>query len=104
VQGSASSISANSVYWHFNGQYRLLMNSNGNLALGMNFAVGDWVLAEACRQMSIWHHNKIRVPKVSVNLSARQFRRNDLLASVQLVLDETGLPSRLLELEITEGE
>jgi hypothetical protein len=40
---------------------------------------------------------------VAVNLSARQFRRNDLLASVQLVLDETGLPSRLLELEITEG-
>ena len=40
---------------------------------------------------------------VAVNLSGRQFRRNDLLASVQLVLDETGLPSRLLELQITEG-
>jgi EAL domain-containing protein (putative c-di-GMP-specific phosphodiesterase class I) len=38
-----------------------------------------------------------------VNLSARQFVQAELLATVQLALDDSGLPSRLLELEITEG-
>jgi len=38
-----------------------------------------------------------------VNLSARQFASENLLDTVRRILDETGLPTHLLELEITEG-
>lgn len=70
---------------------------------GLIVAIGEWIMRAACQQVRRWQTELgIEVP-VAVNLSARQFRRNDLLTSVQAVLDETGLPSRLLELEITEG-
>lgn len=70
---------------------------------GLIVAIGEWVMRAACHQARKWQTELgLEIP-VAVNLSARQFRRNDLLASVQIVLDETGLPSRLLELEITEG-
>jgi EAL domain-containing protein (putative c-di-GMP-specific phosphodiesterase class I) len=39
---------------------------------------------------------------MSVNLSARQFTQPDLVDQIAAILDETGLPPRLLELEITE--
>jgi EAL domain-containing protein (putative c-di-GMP-specific phosphodiesterase class I) len=39
---------------------------------------------------------------MSVNLSARQFIQPDLVAQVADILEETGLPAHLLELEITE--
>lgn len=70
---------------------------------GLIVPIGEWIMRVACAQARAWQLDLgVDIP-VAVNLSARQFRRNDLLASVQRVLDETGLPSRLLELEITEG-
>jgi len=70
---------------------------------GLIIPIGEWIMRMACLQARQWQVELgIDIP-VAVNLSARQFRRADLLASIQLILDETGLPSRLLELEITEG-
>ena len=40
---------------------------------------------------------------MSVNLSAAQFRSDDLMATVAAALDESGLPAERLELEITES-
>jgi EAL domain-containing protein (putative c-di-GMP-specific phosphodiesterase class I) len=40
---------------------------------------------------------------MAVNLSARQFRSRDLVATVGEILKETQLPAHLLELEVTEG-
>ena len=71
--------------------------------LGLVVQVGDWVLAEACRQLSIWHHNKIRVPKVSVNLSARQFSDGDLRQRIERTLADSRIPAACLELELTES-
>ncbi len=70
---------------------------------GLIVPIGEWVLRSACQQARQWL-DEFGVPlPVAVNLSARQFRKHDLLASIQIVLDETGLPNELLELEITEG-
>lgn len=70
---------------------------------GLIVSIGEWVMRAACHQARTWQTELGFEIPVAVNLSARQFRRNDLLASVQTILDETGLPNRLLELEITEG-
>jgi diguanylate cyclase (GGDEF)-like protein/PAS domain S-box-containing protein len=71
--------------------------------LGLVVDVGDWVISEACRQLKTWHQNKVRVPKVSVNISARQFSDGQLGTRIATILKETGLPPACLELELTES-
>ncbi len=70
---------------------------------GLILPIGLWVMRQACRDAQSWRRQLGHDLPVAVNLSARQFRSQELLVSVQTVLDETGLPSHLLELEITEG-
>jgi diguanylate cyclase (GGDEF)-like protein/PAS domain S-box-containing protein len=71
--------------------------------LGLVVDVGDWVLAEACRQLKAWHQARVRVPKVSVNISARQFSDGQLGQRIANILKETGVPPACLELELTES-
>jgi diguanylate cyclase (GGDEF)-like protein/PAS domain S-box-containing protein len=70
---------------------------------GLILPIGIWVMRQACRDAQRWRRQLGQDLPVAVNLSARQFRSQELLVTVQTVLDETGLPSHLLELEITEG-
>ncbi|WP_041770132.1 EAL domain-containing protein [Metapseudomonas resinovorans] len=71
--------------------------------LGLVVQVGDWVLAEACRQLKTWHQAKMRLPKISVNLSARQFADGQLAERIAAIIDDCGLPPACLELELTES-
>lgn len=72
---------------------------------GIIVALGRWVLASACRQAAAWRDDGLldTIEHVAVNLSARQTRDSGLMNDIQDILRETGLPARLLELEITEG-
>jgi diguanylate cyclase (GGDEF)-like protein len=70
---------------------------------GMIMALGRWVLREACRQNAEWQRAGLRPAVVGVNLSARQFRSDNLLDEIDDALSETGLPASSLELEITES-
>jgi diguanylate cyclase (GGDEF)-like protein len=70
---------------------------------GLIFPIGEWVLRTACAQMKSWHkagHNELNV---AVNLSARQFQQRDLIATIERILEETGLPASSLDIEITES-
>ena len=60
------------------------------------------MLERACRQAAQWRANGMEI-LISVNLSAHQFRKGDIVEIVDRVLDNTGLPPRLLELELTES-
>lgn len=65
--------------------------------------LGQFVLAEACRQMVLWEEAGLTVPKMAVNLSVRQFERGGMAASVTAVLANTGLAPQRLQLEVTES-
>jgi len=66
--------------------------------------IGRWILREACRQARDWQIRLGRPDlRMSVNLSARQFREHDIVATVRSILAETGLPPATLILEITES-
>jgi predicted signal transduction protein with EAL and GGDEF domain len=69
---------------------------------GLIVAIGEWVLSAACRQARLWQQAGREV-RIGVNLSARQFRDRNLLGIVRRCLEESGLPPRLLMLEITES-
>lgn len=71
--------------------------------LGLVVDVGDWVLGEACRQIAAWHQNGVVVPKVSVNLSARQFADGRLGQRIAATLKASGISPSCLELELTES-
>ena len=70
---------------------------------GLIVPIGAWVLREACRQAQAWRAAGCPELTMSVNLSALQFRRAGLVETVAAALAESGLPPRLLELELTES-
>ncbi len=69
---------------------------------GLIVQIGEQVLEKACRQCAEWRRQGFEFP-VAVNLSPRQFRQQDLPATIARLLEQTGLPPRCLELEITES-
>ena len=70
---------------------------------GLIVEIGEWALATACAAVVQWNLGRSQPLKVAVNLSTRQFVRNDLVASVQRILRETGCDPAWLGLEITES-
>ncbi|SHJ84335.1 PAS domain S-box-containing protein/diguanylate cyclase (GGDEF) domain-containing protein [Malonomonas rubra DSM 5091] len=70
---------------------------------GLIVPLGEWVLKTACQQAVSWQSGGLIDLKIAVNVSARQFRQSGFLDSVNRILNETGLPPRWLELEITES-
>jgi diguanylate cyclase (GGDEF)-like protein len=71
---------------------------------GLILALGRKVLAAACEQAATWPAAPGRpAPAVSVNLSAVQLRRPELVDEIREVLDATGIAPDRLILEITES-
>lgn len=73
-------------------------------ATGLIIPLGESVLRQACAQARRWQRQGLAELRVSVNLSVKQLRQGNLVSQVRQVLDETGLPARLLELELTESQ
>lgn len=65
--------------------------------------LGDWAVHEACSQLAVWRAKGLRVPSVSVNLSATNFHNLNLPRLIEATLAEFGLAAADLMLEITEG-
>jgi diguanylate cyclase (GGDEF)-like protein/PAS domain S-box-containing protein len=72
---------------------------------GLVVQIGSWVLAEACRQAKALQPSghEERPLHMSVNLSARQLQRSEIVREIARVLFETGLAPESLVLEITES-
>lgn len=69
---------------------------------GLIIPIGEWVLDEACRQMSLWYAQGYEDWRIAVNLSALQFCHAGLVKSVATALARHQLPANSLTLEITE--
>jgi len=70
---------------------------------GLIVEIGEWVIAEACRQAMEWQKNGLPALSIAVNVSAVQFRRGNLAKVIIKALEKTGLNPQLLELELTES-
>lgn len=70
---------------------------------GLIIPIGDWILREACQQAADWRAQGLGDIKVSVNVSAKQFRHALLASAVLESLNASELPPELLVIEITES-
>jgi diguanylate cyclase len=70
---------------------------------GLIGSIGEWVIREACRQARAWQEAGVAALRVSVNLSASQFRQERLVDSIRSALDDARLQPKFLEVELTES-
>ncbi len=67
--------------------------------IGLIGTLGEWILRRACTDAAAWPDHV----KLAVNLSAAQFRSENLVSMVERAVKSSGLPFGRLELEITES-
>lgn len=70
---------------------------------GLITEVGRWVLRSVAEQIVQWQKSGLTVPRVSLNLSPRQFSSADLDSHVRATLNESGVDPALIEFELTES-
>jgi predicted signal transduction protein with EAL and GGDEF domain len=70
---------------------------------GLIHPIGNWVLRETCRQIAAWRDQGLVVPRVAVNVSARQLADPGFLALVDRALADYRVSAAQLEFEITES-
>lgn len=70
---------------------------------GLIIPIGEWVLRTACLDMLRLHQAGYANLRIAVNISGRQLRHGGLADTVALIIEETGIAPRLLELELTES-
>lgn len=69
---------------------------------GLIIPLGEWVLNQACRQLSEWRDSGVPVVPVAVNVSGQQFYHSDIVAAAGRALASFGPGHGLLEMELTE--
>jgi len=70
---------------------------------GLIVPLGAWIMRTALTQLQQWQQAGLPDITMSVNLSAQQFGRHNLMQAVQRILSETGVDPKYLELELTES-
>lgn len=70
---------------------------------GLIVQIGWWVMREACRQVRAWQVSGLHAVPVAVNISSPEFGDKTFLDHIGMILRETGLAPRYLELELTES-
>ena len=70
---------------------------------GLIESIGEWVLRQACAQVTSWLEAGLQVVPVAVNLSPAQFHSSDLVDRIASILNDTNLDPRYLTIEVTES-
>lgn len=70
---------------------------------GLIVDIGFWVLEQTCLAVNAWHQDGLGPLRVSVNLSAIEFKRPDLVEKIGSILVKTGIDPSFIELELTES-
>ena len=74
---------------------------------GLIIPIGNWILRQACEQLSVWQQKFASIPqvaalKMSVNLASQQIREAKFIEKLDQILEKTGLDGNYLRLELTE--
>ena len=70
--------------------------------IGLIIPIGDWVLVESCRQMVRWKGLGLKIPHISINISAKQFHQHDFVQHVLNIVKAHEIKPPSICLELTE--
>lgn len=70
---------------------------------GLIIPIGEWILRAACIDARRWQSRFSLPLRISVNLSPLQLRQPGFVNLVASIIEETGVPANLLDLEVTES-
>jgi diguanylate cyclase (GGDEF)-like protein/PAS domain S-box-containing protein len=65
-------------------------------------AIGEWVLAEACRQAREWEAIGLNGARIAINLSRQQLEKPHLVDDIDRIFRDAGVSPSILQLEISE--
>lgn len=69
---------------------------------GLIIALGEWMINSVCKQIRLWQDAGLKEQNVSINLAARQFTEQDLVAVYKQAIAEYDIEASSLAVEITE--
>ncbi len=72
---------------------------------GLIIPLGEWILNEACHQLSTWQNKFPNSPNINinVNITVNQLKDPDFLATIDRILAQNKVPGSSIKLEITES-
>ncbi|MCW9047494.1 MAG: EAL domain-containing protein [Gammaproteobacteria bacterium] len=70
---------------------------------GLIIQLGAQVIDKSCEQFKKWQNANIPVTNISINVSGRQFKEQDLVSLLKETLDKYQLDASHIELELTES-
>lgn len=72
-------------------------------AAGLMGTIGDWSIAEACRQQARWRDDGMQPIQVAINIWPTQFRQYNFVERLRRMLAEAGADPAQIELELAEA-
>lgn len=70
---------------------------------GLVIPIGLFVVRSVCEQMRSWQEQGFHIPRIAINLSARQLADAQSATEISAILEETGIGGGNIEFELTEG-
>lgn len=70
---------------------------------GLILPLGQWIIRQSFLQAKLWHETLAAATRVSINLSAVQFRQKNMVGRIQEMVEETGVDPALIDFELTES-
>ncbi|MCK5003206.1 MAG: EAL domain-containing protein [Gammaproteobacteria bacterium] len=69
---------------------------------GLIISIGEWMIKTICHQLRVWKDAGMENQNVSINLTAKQFKDQDLVSAFKIALDEHQVEASELTIEVTE--
>lgn len=71
---------------------------------GLIIPLGEWIIREAIKQVKLWEKDSLKKEwRISVNVSYKQFEKNDFVSIIETIIQEYGINPKKLRLELTES-
>lgn len=70
---------------------------------GLISPIGEAVLRKTCAQYAAWQREGFTLPRIGINVSARQFFQRDFIGTLERIIGDSCIAASFIEIEITES-
>ncbi|PKH06383.1 bifunctional diguanylate cyclase/phosphodiesterase [Moritella sp. Urea-trap-13] len=70
--------------------------------IGLHFELDLWVFTQVCNQIVKWQAESVYPPRIAINISFKTLEMNNFVSRLADIIEYSGCPKHLLEIEVTE--